>query len=85
MTEAWRLPESRWWKSSYSGSKGGDCVEVARSWRKSSHSSVQGGNCIEVADGACHTRLRDSKNPGIGYFSFAPGEWDAFLASAKRD
>ncbi|MGW3950858.1 DUF397 domain-containing protein [Streptomyces sp. NPDC004752] len=39
----------QWFKSSYSGSEGGDCVEVAHDWRKSSYSSDAGGNCIEVA------------------------------------
>ncbi|MFJ3190120.1 DUF397 domain-containing protein [Streptomyces halstedii] len=38
-----------WMKSSYSGSEGGACLEVAYQWRKSSHSSDQGGNCLEVA------------------------------------
>jgi hypothetical protein len=36
-----------WTKSSYSGSEGGNCVEVA--WRKSSHSGSDGGDCVEVA------------------------------------
>ncbi|GAA2580405.1 DUF397 domain-containing protein [Streptomyces tubercidicus] len=38
-----------WFKSSYSGSAGGDCIEVAYDWRKSSHSASAGGNCVEVA------------------------------------
>ncbi|MFD9208344.1 DUF397 domain-containing protein [Streptomyces sioyaensis] len=38
-----------WFKSSYSGSAGGDCIEVAYNWRKSSHSSDEGGDCVEVA------------------------------------
>ncbi|WP_274560342.1 DUF397 domain-containing protein [Streptomyces spiramyceticus] len=38
-----------WIKSSYSGSQGGECVEVATSWTKSSYSGDQGGACIEVA------------------------------------
>lgn len=37
-----------WFKSSYSGSEGGACLEVAYTWRKSSHSSEQGGACVEV-------------------------------------
>jgi hypothetical protein len=37
-----------WRKSSYSGSSGGNCVEVA-SWRKSSYSGGSGGDCVEVA------------------------------------
>ncbi|MGW0365304.1 DUF397 domain-containing protein [Streptomyces sp. NPDC002990] len=39
----------RWFKSSYSGSQGDDCVEVALSWRKSTYSSGDGDNCVEVA------------------------------------
>lgn len=38
-----------WFKSSYSNSEGGACVEVAMSWRKSSYSNSEGGNCVEVA------------------------------------
>ncbi|MFI9260070.1 DUF397 domain-containing protein [Streptomyces sioyaensis] len=38
-----------WFKSSYSGSAGGNCIEVAYNWRKSSHSGSEGGNCLEVA------------------------------------
>ncbi|MFD7501738.1 DUF397 domain-containing protein [Streptomyces sp. NPDC059850] len=41
--------ELAWFKSSYSNSEGGNCVEVALSWRKSSYSDTQGGNCVEVA------------------------------------
>ncbi|MCY9782943.1 DUF397 domain-containing protein [Nocardiopsis sp. EMB25] len=53
-------------------------------WRKSSYSSAQGGECVEVAEGEHSMYLRDSKNPGLGYFSFDAGEWDAFLASSKQ-
>jgi hypothetical protein len=35
-------------KSSYSGSSGNACVEVA-AWRKSSHSDASGNACVEVA------------------------------------
>ncbi|MFI6576555.1 DUF397 domain-containing protein [Nocardiopsis sp. NPDC050513] len=84
MSEMFHKRDHQWWRSSYSGSQGGNCVEVALNWRKSSHSSAQGGNCAEVAGGTCHMHLRDSKNPDLGHFSFVPGEWDAFLASAKR-
>ncbi|MCZ7414921.1 DUF397 domain-containing protein [Streptomyces sp. WMMC897] len=41
--------ELAWFKSSYSGSAGGECVEVAMSWRKSSYSTGAGGECVEVA------------------------------------
>jgi hypothetical protein len=48
-----------WRKSSFSGSNGGNCIEIA--WRKSTFSGSNGGSCVEVAPtlGA----LRDSKNP----------------------
>lgn len=39
----------QWFKSSYSDSSGGNCIEVAYDWRKSSYSDDSGGNCIEVA------------------------------------
>ncbi|MFH0515640.1 DUF397 domain-containing protein [Streptomyces sp. M41] len=38
-----------WFKSSYSGGSGDDCVEVALSWRKSTYSSGDGDDCVEVA------------------------------------
>ncbi|UTR82668.1 DUF397 domain-containing protein [Streptomyces cavourensis] len=38
-----------WFKSSHSGSEGGQCLEVAYEWRKSSYSSDEGGACLEVA------------------------------------
>ncbi|MET9253395.1 DUF397 domain-containing protein [Streptomyces sp. NPDC003717] len=41
----------RWFKSTYSGTEGGDCLEVALEWTKSSYSGTEGGNCLEVALG----------------------------------
>ena len=38
----------QWFKSSYSGDEGGDCLEVSYEWRKSSYSSEEGGDCVEV-------------------------------------
>ncbi|MFD9423954.1 MULTISPECIES: DUF397 domain-containing protein [unclassified Streptomyces] len=38
-----------WFKSSYSGSEGGQCLEVAYQWKKSSYSADEGGACLEVA------------------------------------
>ncbi|MEN8650706.1 DUF397 domain-containing protein [Streptomyces sp. 21So2-11] len=38
-----------WFKSSYSGSEGGACLEVAYDWRKSTYSSDEGGACVEIA------------------------------------
>ncbi|MBD0707241.1 MULTISPECIES: DUF397 domain-containing protein [unclassified Streptomyces] len=40
--------ELTWFKSSYSSSEGGECIEVAYQWRKSSYSDSEGGNCVEV-------------------------------------
>ncbi|MFF9401795.1 DUF397 domain-containing protein [Streptomyces sp. NPDC014744] len=42
-----------WFKSSYSGSDGGQCLEVAYEWRKSSYSGDEGGACLEVAYDWC--------------------------------
>ncbi|MYR84414.1 DUF397 domain-containing protein, partial [Streptomyces sp. SID685] len=39
----------QWFKSTYSSSEGGQCLEVAVAWRKSSHSGSEGGQCVEVA------------------------------------
>ncbi|MEE1793100.1 DUF397 domain-containing protein [Streptomyces sp. BE308] len=71
-----------WFKSSYSGDQGGDCVEVAMTWSKSTYSGDQGGNCVEVA--ACpHTvRVRDSKDPAVPALSLSPGAWSSFLGYA---
>lgn len=74
----------KWFKSSYSGSEGGECIEVAYTWRKSSHSSEQGGECVEVAahPGAVH--VRDSKVPEGPTLTFGPTQWTAFTAFAAR-
>lgn len=42
------LSGTAWRKSSYSGTSGGNCVEVGQAWRKSSYSDTGGGNCVEV-------------------------------------
>lgn len=41
--------ELAWFKSSYSGGSGGECVEVALTWSKSSYSAGAGDECVEVA------------------------------------
>ncbi|MGW7338144.1 DUF397 domain-containing protein [Streptomyces sp. NPDC054808] len=74
----------RWFKSTYSGTEGGNCLEVALDWRKSSHSDDQGGNCIEVAPCAHTVHLRDSKlGPQSPRFAVAGGAWTAFVAYAR--
>jgi hypothetical protein len=65
-----------WRKSSFSGSNGGDCVEVA--WSKSSFSGSNAGNCVEVASGL--GALRDSKNPSGPVLT---GRVDLLVASVK--
>lgn len=73
-----------WFKSTYSGSDGGNCLEVAYAWRTSSHSSEQGGNCVEVAACAHAVHVRDSKNPGGPALALPPGTWASFTAFARR-
>ncbi|QKV94408.1 DUF397 domain-containing protein [Streptomyces sp. NA02950] len=72
-----------WFKSSYSNSEGGACVEVAMSWRKSSYSDTQGGNCVEVA--ACpHTvHVRDSKQESGPQLTLTPAAWAEFIAFSR--
>ncbi|MFF1685451.1 MULTISPECIES: DUF397 domain-containing protein [unclassified Streptomyces] len=69
-----------WFKSSYSSSEGGACLEVAYDWRKSSYSSSEGGQCVEVAAHPTAVHVRDSKNPEGPHFTVAPEAWAAFLA-----
>ncbi|MBO1336291.1 DUF397 domain-containing protein [Streptomyces sp. VRA16 Mangrove soil] len=72
-----------WFKSSYSGSQGGDCLEVAYHWRKSTYSSDQGGDCVEVAAHPSAVHIRDSKNdPATGaVLTVSPTTWIAFINS----
>ncbi|HWU06788.1 MAG TPA: DUF397 domain-containing protein [Streptomyces sp.] len=72
----------KWFKSSYSGSDGGNCLEVAYDWRKSSYSGSEGGQCIEVAAHPSAIHIRDSKNPEGPTFTVAPATWSAFAAYA---
>ncbi|WP_217167445.1 DUF397 domain-containing protein [Streptomyces sp. AC512_CC834] len=72
----------QWFKSSYSGSDGGNCIEVAYDWRKSSYSGDEGGNCVEVATLPTAIHIRDSKSPEgtAPHVTVAPAAWSAFLA-----
>jgi hypothetical protein len=81
------VPESAWFKSSYSGANGGNCVEVAfhvpePAWFKSSYSGQNGGNCVEVAPLAATVHVRDSKDKQGGALSFTLDAWTAFAALA---
>ncbi|WP_411109764.1 DUF397 domain-containing protein [Streptomyces sp. c-19] len=69
-----------WFKSSYSSSGSGDCVEVALSWRKSSYSSGSGDDCVEIAACPSTVHVRDSKVPEGPNFAVASAAWTEFLA-----
>ncbi|MEU5370347.1 DUF397 domain-containing protein [Streptomyces sp. NPDC005951] len=71
-----------WFKSSYSGSEGGQCLEVAYNWRKSSYSSDEGGACVEIAAHPAAVHVRDSKDIEGPTFTVAPQAWSAFAAYA---
>lgn len=68
-----------WFKSSYSGSQGGDCLELAYTWRKSSYSGSEGGNCVEVAAHPSAIHIRDSKIPAGPTLALSPTTWNTFL------
>ncbi|MDJ0464048.1 DUF397 domain-containing protein [Streptomyces sp. H27-C3] len=74
-----------WFKSTYSGDGGQDCIEVAYNWRKSSYSDGGGGECIEVSAHPTTIHIRDSKNtPATGpILDVAPAPWAAFVAYAS--
>jgi hypothetical protein len=60
----------QWFKSTYSGSEGGECLEVA--YAKSESNS----------ETAIH--IRDSKNPTGPTLQVCPATWAAFTAFATR-
>ncbi len=73
-----------WRKSSYSGSNGGACVEVAEVWRKSSYSGGNGGDCVEVArTRPAAVAVRDSKDPDGPKLIFTPEAWATFTATLR--
>jgi Domain of unknown function (DUF397) len=74
-----------WFKSSYSGDEGGQCLEIAYEWRKSSYSGSEGGQCLEVATCPHTIHIRDSKNnPEDGpTLHVTPASWTAFTTSLK--
>lgn len=74
-----------WFKSSYSGSEGGACLEVAYAWRKSSYSGSEGGNCVEVATCTAAVHVRDSKNPEGPALDLSPAAWSSFTEFAARE
>lgn len=71
-----------WFKSTYSGDEGGECLEVAYTWRKSSHSGNEDDQCVEMAACPHAIHIRDSKNPTGPTFTASPAAWSAFTAYA---
>ncbi|KOU30137.1 toxin [Streptomyces sp. WM6372] len=69
----------QWFKSSYSGSEGDDCIEVALSWHKSTYSGSEGDSCVEVAACADAVHIRDSKLTASPELAVHPATWTAFL------
>ncbi|MFI5830521.1 DUF397 domain-containing protein [Streptomyces sp. NPDC051578] len=67
--------ELTWFKSSYSGSDGGNCVEVGYAWQKSTYSGDEGGQCVEVAPCADRVHVRDSKVPHGPVLTLSPATW----------
>jgi len=76
--------ELMWFKSSYSSSGGGECLEVAHTWRRPTHSDDQGGSCLEVAPCPHTIRVRDSKlGARSPQLAVPAGAWTAFVANAR--
>ncbi|MFF8318603.1 DUF397 domain-containing protein [Streptomyces bobili] len=76
--------ELAWFKSSYSSSGSGDCVEVALDWRKSSYSSGGDGDCIEIAAAPHHVHVRDSKDKDGLQLTLSSTAWAEFVAHAAE-
>ncbi|MFI9394018.1 DUF397 domain-containing protein [Streptomyces bauhiniae] len=68
-----------WFKSSYSGTEGGDCVEVSLDWFRSSYSDAEGGQCVEIALAPTTVHIRDSKAPAGPTLHLSPTAWTNFL------
>jgi hypothetical protein len=71
-----------WRKSSYSGTNGGQCVEVG-TWRKSTHSASNGGACIEVGGAEPGILVRDTTDRAGGVLALPAAAWCAFLTEIR--
>lgn len=76
------MSELTWFKSSYSGSDGDSCLEVALTWFKSSYSGSEGDSCVEVAKRPESVLVRDSKDSAGPQLSLSPAAWNAFVSYA---
>ncbi|MGP2439837.1 DUF397 domain-containing protein [Streptomyces sp. JW3] len=74
-----------WFKSSFSSSSDGDCVEVALTWRKSSYSSSGSGDCVEIAPLPQTLHVRDSKDKDGPRLTLSPAAWRDFLTRLSAD
>lgn len=72
-----------WFKSTYSGDHGGDCLEVAVRWTKPGYSGDRGRTRGAACPSAVH--VRDSKNANGPQLDVAPGAWAAFVERAARE
>ncbi|MFF5207216.1 DUF397 domain-containing protein [Streptosporangium sp. NPDC000396] len=72
------LSNAKWFKSSFSGSNGGDCVEVAELRDVTDGPEHKAGHIELIA-------VRDSRDPDGPKLFFTPAEWDAFLNGVKAD
>jgi Domain of unknown function (DUF397) len=70
-----------WRKSTYSGSNGGDCVEVG-TWRKATYSGSN-GNCVEVGGAGPVVVVRDTKDRAGAALALGPDAWRQFAARIK--
>jgi hypothetical protein len=77
------ISEQAWFKSSYSSSGSGDCIEIALTWHKSTYSSSGDGDCVEVATTPATIHVRDSKAKQGPQLALSPGTWSAFVAYAR--
>ncbi|MFD3975475.1 DUF397 domain-containing protein [Streptomyces cyaneofuscatus] len=71
-----------WFKSTYSGNQGGDCIEVALTWSKSTYSGSQGGDCVEVATCPHTVHVRDSKDLTVPALAVSSTTWTSFVEFA---
>ncbi|MFE9171123.1 DUF397 domain-containing protein [Streptomyces kebangsaanensis] len=64
------MSELAWFKSSYSGSEGDSCVELAIAW-------VESGTAETV-------RVRDSKQQRGPQLALSPAAWNGFVSYAAQ-
>lgn len=76
--------ELSWFKSSYSGPEGDNCLEVAFTWRRSGRSHACGDGCVEVAVCPGTVHIRDSKVTTGPRLALSPAAWTAFVGHAAR-